>query len=124
MPCGNQYYKRLTNSHFELFLYISYGRLFQKHSHTENTQVSVAEAEDIPSNVGQLNSTVQEVFCMFKTYPEEKIEEKGRQLESKSKAKKEVIKLKYKGNQKQYEFNPKLEDIFTNISKENDHYAS
>ena len=57
---------------------------------------------------------------MFKTYLEEKIEEKGKQLESKGKAEKEIIKLKYKGNQKQLEINAKLEDILTNVSKDND----
>ncbi|CAB4044795.1 Hypothetical predicted protein [Paramuricea clavata] len=36
------------------------------------------------------------------------------------KAEKDVIKLKFKGNQKQYEINAKLEAILTDISKANE----
>jgi hypothetical protein len=57
---------------------------------------------------------------MFKSYLEDKIEEKSKQIESKGKAEKDVIKLKFKGNQKQYEINAKLEAILTDISKANE----
>ena len=83
---------------------------------------NMAEAEDnnIGASVSQSNSTVQEVFSMFKSYLEDKIEEKSKQIESKGKAEKDVIKLKFKGNQKQYEINAKLEAILTDISKANE----
>ena len=82
----------------------------------------MAEAEDnsIGASVSESNSTVQEVFSMFKSYLEDKIEEKSKQIESKGKAEKDVIKLKFKGNQKQYEINAKLEAILTDISKANE----
>jgi phage terminase small subunit len=82
----------------------------------------MAEAEDnsIRASVSESNSTVQEVFSMFKSYLEDKIEEKSKQIESKGKAEKDVIKLKFKGNQKQYEINAKLEAILTDISKANE----
>ena len=57
---------------------------------------------------------------MFKSYLEDKIEEKSKQIESKGKAEKDVIKLKFKGNQKQYEINAKLEAILTDIPKANE----
>ena len=82
----------------------------------------MTEAEDnsIVASVSKSNSTVQEVFSMFKSYIEDKIEEKSKQIESKGKAEKDVIKLKFKGNQKQYEINAKLEAILTDISKANE----
>jgi phage terminase small subunit len=82
----------------------------------------MAEAEDssIGASVSESNSTVQEVFSMFKSYLEDKIEEKSKQIELKGKAEKDVIKLKFKGNQKQYEINAKLEVILTDISKANE----
>jgi hypothetical protein len=48
----------------------------------------MAEAEDnsIGASVSESNSTVQEVFSMFKSYLEDKIEEKSKQIESKGKA--------------------------------------
>ena len=54
---------------------------------------------------------ISEVFNMFKTYLEEKIDEKGKQLELKGKTEKEVVQLNYKGNQKQYKLNAKTEAI-------------
>jgi hypothetical protein len=83
---------------------------------------NMAEAEDnsIGASVSESNSTVQEVFSLFKSYLEDKIEEKSKQIESKGKAEKDVIKLKFKGNQKQYEINAKLEAILTDIPKANE----
>ena len=42
---------------------------------------------------------VSEVFSMFKTYLESKLDEKTKQLESKSKLGKQVTQMKFKGNQ-------------------------
>ena len=41
---------------------------------------------------------------MFKNYLETKLDEKSKQLESKSKLDKQVTQMKFKGNQKQFEF--------------------
>ena len=47
---------------------------------------------------------VNEVFSMFKTYLESKLDEaKTKQLESKSKLDKQVTQMKFKGNQKQFD---------------------
>ena len=51
---------------------------------------------------------VNEVFSMFKTYLESKLDEKTKQLESKSKLDKQVTQMKFKGNQKQFELNARL----------------
>ena len=65
------------------------------------------------------NDKVNEVFTMFKTYLEEKIDEKGRQLELKGKAEKEVVQLNFKGNQKQYELNAKVDAVLDAIETAN-----
>ena len=49
------------------------------------------------------SAAVDQVFSMFKDYLEKKLEDKGKQIEQKSKIDKEVVQLKYKGNQKQFE---------------------
>lgn len=41
---------------------------------------------------------VNEVFSMFKTYLESKLDEKIKQLKSKSKLDKQVTQMKFKGN--------------------------
>ena len=62
---------------------------------------------------------VQEVFSMLKSYLEDKIDEKSKQLEQKGKMEKEVVQLNYKGNQKLYEMNANIESIIDDISREN-----
>ena len=66
------------------------------------------------------NPMVQEVFSMFKSYLEDRIDEKGKQIEQRGKTEKEVIQLNYKGNQKQYEMNATIEGILNDISRGND----
>ena len=46
---------------------------------------------------------------MFKDFFEKKIEGKGKQIEQRSTLGKEVVQLKFKGNQKQFELNAKLD---------------
>ena len=58
------------------------------------------------------SAIVDEVFSMFKSYLEVKLEEKGKQLESKSKLDKQVTQMKFKGNQKQFEHNAEMDAIF------------
>ena len=62
---------------------------------------------------------VREVFSMFKNYLEVKLEEKGRQLETKSKLDKQVTQMKFKGNQKQFEHNAQIDSVFNRIRSAN-----
>ena len=48
---------------------------------------------------------------MFKDFLEKKLEDKGKQIEQRSKLDKEVVQLKFKGNQKQFELNAELDAI-------------
>ena len=75
---------------------------------------------DMPQPVdGSGNSAaVDKVFSMFKDYLEKKLDDKGKQIEQKSKIDKEVVQLKYKGNQKQFELNAELDTIIENIETE------
>ena len=57
---------------------------------------------------------------MFKDYLEKKLEVKTKQIEQKSKIDKEVVQLKYKGNQKQYELNAELDSIIESIETESE----
>ena len=63
---------------------------------------------------------VNEVFSMFKTYLESKLDEKTKQLESKSKLDKQVTQMKFKGNQKQFELNAQIDSVFDRIRSAND----
>ena len=63
---------------------------------------------------------VNEVFSMFKTYLESKLDEKTKQLESKSKLDKQVTQMKFKGNQKQFELNAQIDGVFDRICSAND----
>ena len=63
---------------------------------------------------------VQQVFGLFKTYLNQKIGEKGRQTEAKSKIEKVSVQLKFKGNRKQFQLNAQLDNILDKIQTEND----
>ena len=52
---------------------------------------------------------VNEVFSVFTTYLESKLDEKTKQLKSKSKLDKQVTQMKFKGNQKQFELNARID---------------
>ena len=67
--------------------------------------LKMANPEDVEeASVGQLSQTqdefpaVSQVFSIFKTYLETKLEEKGKPFETKSKLDKRVTQLKFKGN--------------------------
>ena len=83
---------------------------------------SSADPTDTPQPVDGSGSSaaVDRVFSMFKDYLEKKLEEKGTQIAQKSKIEKEVVQLKYKGNQKQFELNAELDTILGNIETEAD----
>ena len=54
---------------------------------------------------------------MFKYYLEDRIAQKGKEIELTSNAEKEIVQLKYKGNQKQFEVKgPKLLSVVLIIS--------
>ena len=55
---------------------------------------------------------------MFKDYLEKKLEDKGKEIEQKSKIDQEVVQLKYKGNQKQFELNAEIDSIIEKIELE------
>ena len=61
---------------------------------------------------------VNQVFMLFKDYLENKLESKTKEIEQKSKIDKEVVQLKFKGNQKQFELNTSLDSILENIESE------
>ena len=61
---------------------------------------------------------VQDVFNMFKSYLEVKLEEKGKQIEGKPETDKQVGQLRFKGNRKQFEHNAKLESVLDRIRAE------
>ena len=63
--------------------------------------------------------SVQHVFSMFKSYLEERFDQKCKEFELKSKTEKEIVQLKYKGNQKQFELNAQIDSIFDGIQTEN-----
>ena len=46
---------------------------------------------------------INQVFSMFKSYLEIKLDEKSKEIESKSKVDKQVTLMKFKGNQRQFE---------------------
>ena len=75
-------------------------------------QIQVGESSKSSTVDESKNETVQQVFSMFKSYLEDRIDQKGKEIELRSKAEKEVIQLKYKGNQKQFELNAQVDSIF------------
>ena len=76
-------------------------------------------AHDGGSSSRDHSPIVDEVFSMFKSYLEVKLEEKGKQLESKSKLDKQVTQMKFKGNQKQFEHNAEIDAIFDKLRSAN-----
>ena len=81
-------------------------------------QIQVGESSKSSTVDESKNETVQQVFSMFKCYLEDRIDQKGKEIELRSKAEKEVIQLKYKGNQKQFELNAQVDSIFDSIQAE------
>ena len=67
------------------------------------------------SNTGDL-PVINEVFSMFKSHLEVKLDEKSKEIESKSKVEKQVTLMKFKGNQIQFEHNAQIDSIFVRLS--------
>ena len=70
------------------------------------------------SNPGD-SPVINEVFSMFKSYLEVKLDEKSKEIESKSKVDKQVTLMKFKGNQRQFEHNAKIDSIFDRLTSAN-----
>lgn len=90
------------------------GKLKKTKSKTVGTGSEVGES----SRSSQDHSQVEEVFHLFKSYLQDKLEEKDKQIDKKNQIEKQVTQLRFKGNQKQYEFNAQIESILENIEKE------
>ena len=56
---------------------------------------------------------------MFKSYLEIKLDEKSKEIESKSKVDKQVTLMKFKGNQRQFEPNAQIDSIFDRLTSAN-----
>lgn len=63
-------------------------------------------------------AVVNQVFSLFKDYLENKLETKTKEIEQRNKIDKDMVQLKFKGNQKQFELNASLDSIFENIETE------
>ena len=61
---------------------------------------------------------VDQVFSLFKDYLQSQLETKTKEIEQKSKIDKEVVRLKYRGNQKQFELNAAIDSILESIESE------
>ena len=61
---------------------------------------------------------VNQVFSLFKDYLEDQLETKTKEIEQKTKIDKEVVQLKFKGNQKQFELNNEVDFILEIIETE------
>ena len=61
---------------------------------------------------------MDQVFSLFKGYLQNQLETKTKEIEQRSKIDKEVVQLKYRGNQKQFELNAAIKSILENIETE------
>ena len=90
----------------------------QKQSEDSSGPAEVSQTSSGDS--GGNSAVVDQVFSMFKDFLEKKLEDKGKQIEQRSKLDKEVVQLKFKGNQKQFELNAELDAIFESIETESE----
>jgi len=85
---------------------------------SEGSSVSAEVGQTSSGDSGGNSAAVDQVFHMFKDFLEKKLEDKGKQIEQRSKLDKEVVQLKFKGSQKQFELNAELDTIFESIETE------
>ena len=62
---------------------------------------------------------INEVFSIFKSYLEVKLDEKSKEIELKSKVDKQVTLMKFKGNQRKFEHNAQIFSIFDRLTLAN-----
>ena len=84
----------------------------QRPKQSEGSFVPAEEGQTSSGESGGNSAAVDQVFSMFKDFFEKKLEEKENQIEQRSKLDKEVVQLKFKGNQKKFELNVELDAIF------------
>ena len=85
----------------------------------DGTESSVTEPNVVgTSNPGD-SPVINEVFSMFKNYLEVKLDEKSKEIESKSKVDKQVTLMKFKGNQRQFEHKAQIDSIFDRLTSAN-----
>ena len=83
----------------------------------ESSTSSVQSGEAGASNQAG-GPVVDQVFSLFKDYLQNQLETKTKEIEQKSKIDKEVVRLKYRGNQKQFELNAAIDSILESIESE------
>ncbi|XP_068682381.1 uncharacterized protein [Montipora foliosa] len=87
---------------------------------SEGSSVSAEVFQTSSGDSGGNSAAVDQVFSMFKDFLDKKLEDKGKQIEHRSKLDKEVVQLKFKGNQKQFELNAELDTILESIETESE----
>ncbi|XP_068673366.1 uncharacterized protein [Montipora foliosa] len=91
---------------------------------SEGSSASAEVFQTSSGDSGGNSAAVDQVFSMFKDFLEKILEDKGKQIEHRSKLDKEVVQLKFKGNQKQFELNAELDTILESTEYESDELAS
>ena len=85
----------------------------------DDTEPSVTEPNVAgTSNPGD-SPVINEVFSMFKSYLELKLDEKSKEIESKSNVDKQVTLVKFKGNERHFERNAQIDSIFDRLTSAN-----
>ena len=87
---------------------------------SEGSSVSAEVGQTSSGDSGGNSASVDQVFTMFKDFLEKKLEDKGKQIEQRSKLDEEVVQLKFKGNQKQFELKAELDTILESIETESE----
>jgi len=85
----------------------------------DGAEPSVSEPSAADTSKPGDSPVINEVFSMFKSYLEVKLDGKSKQIESKSKVSKQVILMKFKGNPKQFEHNAQIDSIFDRLTSAN-----
>ena len=83
---------------------------------TENDSTSSVQLGEGSNQAG--GPVVDQVFSLFKDYLQNQLETKTKEIEQKSKIDKEVVRLKYRGNQKQFELNAAIDSFLESIESE------
>ena len=89
--------------------------------HEGQAQISTKRSKKSSAHTSKTNtSSPEDVLSLLKSYLEDKLEDKDKRYQERAKADKQASKLKSKGNQKQFEFNAELEDLFCRIFESDD----
>ena len=80
-----------------------------------------SSAPSVPSSqlgAGTSHTVVNQVFTLFKDYLQDQLKTKTKESEQKTRIDKEVVQLKFKGNQKQFKLNAEIDSILEIIEME------